>query len=399
VTDAHPARTTADQLGQVELPPREKIRALTSLRFFAALWVMLFHTVPRTDALAPVAARLVDLGYTAVTLFFVLSGFILAKVYKGLRGRPGIVRFLVARLARVYPMYLLSLLIDLPRLLIFRIAKFGLATAILTTGATFVFQAGLLQAWITTLGALNFPGWSISTEAFFYLAFPLALPVVERIQRPRDRLALAALLFAVTLGLAFGLGHDVGWRGDADFWRNPLLRLPEFLIGMLLAPSTVVGTPIGSGRRGAAMTALAIAAAVGFAIVLVSAPSIGRGRLIEVLMTPIFGATIVLMATTEHGLLKLVSGKTLVLLGEASYALYLLHAPVAALFGMAGVAFSQWFSLGYVAYLAVTVTASIVAHLLFEHPARRWIMTRWDAMASRAARAATSRVASSPKGA
>lgn len=376
---------TVDDVGRASLPPREKIRALTSLRFFAAFWVMLFHTVPRADALSPEAARVIDLGYSAVTLFFVLSGFILAKVYRALRGRRGIARFLAARFARVYPMYLLSLFIDMPRLLIFRIAKFGLGMAILATGATFVGQAALLQAWVTSFGALNFPSWSISTEAFFYLAFPFALPIVERVVRSRDRFLLMAFFFVLSLMLALTLGHDVGWRGDSDFWRNPLLRLPEFLIGMLLAPSIDVGSSPQSARPRMMTGVMAVAAIAGFTLILATAPLLGRGRLIEVLMTPVFMATIVIMASTENGLLKLVSGRMLVLLGEASYALYLLHAPVAALFGMAGITFARWYAPGYIAYVVVTVAASVVIHLIFEHPARRWLMKRWDRAANRAA--------------
>src|SRR5579875_2310310 len=93
---------------------RTEIPALTSLRFFAALWVVLFHI--RELGLwpgGPLPYRaLVRVGYLGVSFFFVLSGFILVYVYAGRHIPKG--RFWQARFARVYPAYLFSLLIFLP---------------------------------------------------------------------------------------------------------------------------------------------------------------------------------------------------------------------------------------------------------------------------------------------
>src|ERR1035437_982751 len=88
------------------LPP---LRALTSLRFFAAMYVVLFHEShnPGHIVLFPLAARFVASGFTAVTLFFVLSGFILAYNYDRIRSRR---EFWISRFARIYPVYFLSLL-------------------------------------------------------------------------------------------------------------------------------------------------------------------------------------------------------------------------------------------------------------------------------------------------
>jgi len=88
-----------------KLPP---IKSLTSLRFFAAIYVVLFHESanPGHFVFFPLAARFVASGYTAVTLFFVLSGFILAYNYGRIRSRK---EFWISRFARIYPVYFLSL--------------------------------------------------------------------------------------------------------------------------------------------------------------------------------------------------------------------------------------------------------------------------------------------------
>jgi peptidoglycan/LPS O-acetylase OafA/YrhL len=84
----------------------EHIRPLTSLRFFAALWVVLFHYWVKLDG--PAEPAIITRGYLGVELFFTLSGFILCHVYLARFGEGGFKYggFLWNRLARVYPLHL-----------------------------------------------------------------------------------------------------------------------------------------------------------------------------------------------------------------------------------------------------------------------------------------------------
>src|SRR5690606_25416330 len=92
----------------VQTPP--DLRALTSLRFLAALWVVMFSAWPHLDVdFTPVA---VTKGYLGVEVFFVLSGFILSHVYLEAAGRRegfSYRGFLWARIARVFPLHLVTL--------------------------------------------------------------------------------------------------------------------------------------------------------------------------------------------------------------------------------------------------------------------------------------------------
>src|SRR5487761_828074 len=92
-----------------------KILPLTSIRFFAAFYVLLFHAERNLAALGwvpRVLMRIVGLGYVSVSFFFLLSGFILALVYLK-DGRPVTRRrFYWARVARIYPLYLAAMLLD-----------------------------------------------------------------------------------------------------------------------------------------------------------------------------------------------------------------------------------------------------------------------------------------------
>ena len=122
-----------------------------------------------------------------VPFFLILSGFILSYSYLGqLRFGGERRRFWEARFCRVYPVYLLSLLIDWP---IRGQMTAGFTIAVLTATQAWNPANGLAQMW-------NFPAWTLSVEAFFYLCFPLLLPACAKLQR-RIQIACIALLCLV----------------------------------------------------------------------------------------------------------------------------------------------------------------------------------------------------------
>lgn len=97
------------------MPPKN-INALTCLRGYAALWVALFHL--RNDilkaypGLPPVLLQPLQLGNLWVDLFFLLSGFVIALNYSQKLGgfnKHSYLEFLLKRLARIYPAYLVAL--------------------------------------------------------------------------------------------------------------------------------------------------------------------------------------------------------------------------------------------------------------------------------------------------
>src|SRR5437899_7700201 len=103
--------------GMATLTPKNHFKSLTSLRFFAAMHVLAFHN--HLDALMDLPGgirSIIRTGYVSVSLFFVLSGFILAYTYHGDREGVSFDRrsFLAARLARIYPVYLVGLLLAAP---------------------------------------------------------------------------------------------------------------------------------------------------------------------------------------------------------------------------------------------------------------------------------------------
>src|SRR3984957_18456120 len=90
----------------------DRLKALTGLRCFAAINIVLFHfSNPQWFGfLAPV----VNAGFASVSFFILLSGFVMAYNYDGVprAGKRAPVRFWKARFPRLYPIYLLSLLLS-----------------------------------------------------------------------------------------------------------------------------------------------------------------------------------------------------------------------------------------------------------------------------------------------
>lgn len=343
---------------------RVKLESLTSLRFVAAFWVVLYHTMPQAGR-SGFGIDLTKLGYSAVTLFFMLSGFILMFVYRRFDSRAAITRFLVAR---IYPMFALSLLIDLPRLALFRIAKYGLVIGAGYSGVTLAAQLSLLQSWYPPIGALNYPSWSVSTELFFYLAFPFLLPLVARVRAIGAIVAAMVALWAVLVANGILLDDHIAY-GVGDLWRNPALRLPEFMLGMLLTQLIVRDGRLVTTPPILALPALASIGAIALLIHDLD------GRIAEVLLLPGFALLIAVLASASGPLARITQHRSAVLLGEASYALYLLHAPFSIFYDALGVAGLPG---AYFGYLAVTIAASIAAHLWFERPMPVRIVTWWD---------------------
>jgi len=227
---------------------RPKIPALTSLRFFAALHVLLFHTRAMGAVFGPVwFQRLSSIGYTGVTFFFVLSGFILVYTYSGRSVTAK--KFWSARFARVYPAYAFALLLTLPFFL-YGVAHFreiGLPFMAFET-AHIKIAAGLevllLQSWVPPAAlSWNAVGWSLSVEAFFYLLFPFLLGRFERLSK-------AQLFF--TIALCWMAGNAVS--GSYAFFRpdgvvNPDGNVYTSWINFVKFSQSAIGGAFGPDRR------------------------------------------------------------------------------------------------------------------------------------------------------
>jgi peptidoglycan/LPS O-acetylase OafA/YrhL len=209
---------------------RRGLHALTGIRFFAALWVMAFHFGAAFTARAHMphaVTTFLEHGDLGVALFFMLSGFILYYTYKdNLQTSRDLYKFFVARFARLYPVYFLALVIS------------ALIQMKLPHGRElFIFP--LLQAWVPPVSDMGYEwviqAWTLSVEAFFYCCFPLLLLLFRRRWSFAALWSAVAILFALIVALQVPMFHPgVGSTLLTRLIILPVLSLPQFVLGLLL---------------------------------------------------------------------------------------------------------------------------------------------------------------------
>lgn len=328
---------------------------------------MLYHI--RASASGSLPKGLIDFfakGYLAVDFFFLLSGFVIWLNYRALLGGHrwrGVPHFLWRRLARIYPLHLLILLLFV-----------GFALACVATGRpltpdfqwrTLPFHLLLLQNWgfLDQLG-WNVPAWSISCELGAYLMFAALITVVDWRRLPS--LPLIGILACLMLGL-FEL---FSWAGK-DLLGNdiPHLGLPrclfEFAMGTILAALWLRWRE----RPNPPAIISSILAVGGLAAYLAGGP--------EVLTLPFtFACLLLTLALTSDGRNPL-KGRVIHWFGEISYATYLAHVLLFMLFKIAFVRDVNNVPLPLLGFfLLIVVAASAALYHGFELPAQRWMNRR-----------------------
>lgn len=335
-----------------EAPAR--LTRLDGLRGIAAC-VVAFAYHPRSlfapelfTANGPVLAWLSHWGWAFVDLFFLLSGYIFAHVY--LAGeklaRPGALeQFAVARIARLYPLHLLTLLV---------VAAFAWGADGNTPGA-FAMHLIMAQNFVRPVpDTFNGPAWSLSVEVCCYLLFAFAA------MRANGR----RLWLVTGAAIALGLGHlllnglpEGPWVAD---------NLPRGLLGFFL------GVVLWQGRSALARVPWPVLAAL-----LATGLTVPTGAFSSLL-------PLVLLAFPAALLLALrqpwLDWPVMQWLGDRSYAIYLIHLPVIALVKrqtgpVPGEGAMVWAF--YAGIVAAVLVLSDLVYRRFEMPLRRAIRQAW----------------------
>jgi peptidoglycan/LPS O-acetylase OafA/YrhL len=367
--------------------PRNALPALTSIRFFAALWVVVSHlaVMGYVNFSAPVRWVVGD-SRPAVTFFFVLSGFILAHNYgDGLDGE-GMRRFYVARFARIYPMLVFSLLLAVPVTAILLISDdrvhlfewYGIqGNPALPLIASLLAQLLCLTAWLP-FSAINQPWdgptWSISCEAFFYLAFPLLVAFVKRLPPGRRGMLLLAGFCAQGLWIAALLRFVPASRSGHLISQFPLTHLFEFVLGIAVQCYCRE-----LQRGGQSYDRRALGASL-LAVLAVGVLSVWRPvEPAYFLLSPCFALLVGGIAMQKRPAWGLLGLRPMVVLGEASFSLYLIHVPLIHLAELAGIG-----QRGALALLAGLVALSVILFFTIERPMRLAILRRYAQRATTA---------------
>lgn len=349
-------------------PLAAQLELLTAIRFFAAFWVYAFHFWSWTGLPETPAWFVAGNGARGVDLFFVLSGFVIFHVYG--RNVPGrsfdLGTFLWRRIARVYPMHLVMLLVWLTMLM--SLAAMGISMGRQVTPWDMVASLLLIQSWNVTDGVpLNGVSWSVSAEMSVYLVFGLLTAFTAW----ASRWGLWLLILVASAILADQVARAYGYPGfmHPDWEFGGLRIFPSFALGVL---TRMAADHIGPRLAGA----IGIAALAGLVIAL-------RAPGADYELLPLF-AMLILAAARLSPLMRNAPGvRSLVYLGEISYSTYMLHSLflVVAL-NLGPRLFTGWHDFPPIpvglTLFAVILIASVISYHLIELPARRWLNGLWS---------------------
>ena len=354
--------------------------ALTGLRIFPALAVYLSHIGTPHGAPAWLD-RALSSGYYGVTVFFVLSGFVLTINYWDRLQRPtrgALWSYAVARFARIYPLY--------AAVLVYVAFKAKIDTG--TVSPSWPWHLAGLQAWLpNSLNVVGFgPGWSISVELFLYATLPLLILGLRPLASVRRLIAAALLTIGVLLAVAAWFDYERGGLSIEDtasahrwLYVTPAARLGDFLLGIFAARLYV---QLRASDRAAAVGA-ALAAASVVVIVFFTTQSwmyLSAYSWDVAYAVPAVLLIIGLALSPRAPLSRICALPAIVFLGEASYALYLIHASIAVGFGASSwTAITSKSSLGLEALsLGLVMATAIGLHIAIERPARVFLRNLLD---------------------
>jgi peptidoglycan/LPS O-acetylase OafA/YrhL len=355
---------------------------LTSLRFFAALMIVLLHArlyaQPSLGLFKwPWLAGMPETLVHGVSFFFVLSGFILTHVYMN---RPpagsGYWRFIALRFGRLWPVYTFALvLLMISALTPIAIVRHD-SVAFDGTGwfdkwLVLDMNLPMLQSWSPWLvhqQSWNAVSWTVSTEFMFYFAFPFL--VVGIVRTWGWKLAGAAAIVAAFLAIDHFWVHGSQESGVDILYANPLYRGFEFVLGM--AAYVLWSRRI---RRlelpPQAWTAIE-AAALLLVIAWLYAPVwaiLANVRWVDVAgSAPFFAVLIVVLASARGRAGQALSLAPLVFLGEISYSIYILHLLLMKVLWSHGV-----HNISAAIFFALLIAVCSATYFAIERPARDWV--------------------------
>jgi peptidoglycan/LPS O-acetylase OafA/YrhL len=309
----------------VETSKPERLNALTGLRCFAAINIVLFHfSDPKWfGILAPV----VNAGYASVSFFILLSGFVLAYNYadRARAGKLDRVRFWKARFTRLYPVYLLSLLLSAGNLN----GEYGAHTHTmfwLGVALTPLLLQGLIPEIATFL---NTPAWTMSAESSYYAIFPWLASWKRAVSFKSHLVKMTGVWFLGMVPGALYIVFNPDGIAHSDRWSSgpwlqalkytPYTHLASFVFGVMLANLDQMVE-----RESLLRLWVGLAGFAGLFGLLELGPLVPYALIHDGLLMPFFGC-IILGLAGRNPLSFFFGLPPLVFVGEASYCLYLLH--------------------------------------------------------------------------
>jgi peptidoglycan/LPS O-acetylase OafA/YrhL len=366
---------------------KTELLPLTSLRFISAFWVFIFHVNSRwsLDLPQPID-NIISQGPLGMSIFFVLSGFVLGYTYFDKEPSRDYKSFLIKRFARIYPVYILISFLTLPFLVIPYVATDVLGTIahVLTYLLVVILNIFLLQAWFPSLFNYWIDGgtWSLSVECFFYVLFPYILLVFKPLSLDRlKKLLIIFYILSLIPGLVF-ISPLVPKVLFATVYALPIYRLPEFIIGVITAIIFITTRERPVAKSVPDRDKLILVTIGLLTYLSIHAKSFPQIYVIHNFVAiPAIAAIVYYCASISKGYLyRILAARTFVVLGKISYSFYLVQS-IPLLFIETNyrmlVQYMPFVADRYLlafAIFSITLLGSAVTYYAIENPLRKFIV-------------------------
>ena len=295
-----------------------------------------------------------------------LSGFIIAYTYQeNLLNRKLDKRtFWVARMARVYPLHWLTLFIAIV-----------VGDGIVTSGALdwcqhFFASFILVNAYVPRVDyffSFNSPSWSLGCEQLFYFCFPLIIPFLN------SKRNLCITLFICLLVMLTGMHLTAEEQIKAYWYVNPITRLPDFFVGVLLYQ--FYRSIFNKKTSYSTGTLLEIGVVILFFVFYFCAADIPKVYRYSCYYWLPVSLVILIFALQRGYISRLLSNRVLVIGGEISYSFYLIHLFIILTYLQMATLY-QWhihWMISVPVIFCITIALSLLSYYYFEKPANRWV--------------------------
>lgn len=342
-----------------------RVEQLTFTRFIAAISIVIFHYGKASPLFNnKYLSFLFKNANVGVSYFFILSGFVMIIAYAN-KGNVSFYSYIKNRLARIYPVYILTIL------LVFFYDKDYVGK-----GVDLFLSVLMLQSWLPHKALiLNYPSWSISVEIFFFILFPFLLNRIYSRMKFRNIFIIVVLFWLMSQivhNLIYSEVITVPFYGKKDMMYFPVLHLNEFLVGNL---SGLFFIKYYKDYKKNYTIPIVVSLII---IMLLLKFPVGL-NLHNGLLAVIFCPFIILLALSNDKITQFFSKKIFVFLGEISFGVYLLQYPVWMFFS--DDVMSRYFSLhkdfdytsSFLVRVLILLLVASLSYLYFEKPAKKLI--------------------------
>lgn len=299
------------------------IRTLQSLRFFFIILVVLSHYIGSSFDFG---------GECGVSFFFMLSGFVLSLAYSEriAKGSFSTKPFVVKQWIKIYPLHILTFIVMFA--LDIRLEKYCDITAVIA-------NILLLQSWVPADSfyfVANSPSWFLCDILFFYVVFSSLNKYILRSDN-RKLLAISLVVFLLYICLMAVLPT---YLVNSILYANPLTRLLDFIVGIILYKLYISDNGIAlrdklNGKSFFMVSLMELSVILLVVITAIVYPHLPqRVRTVSIfwLAIPLF--IFFFAMTDKHSgvISRFLQGKTMLWLGNISFSIYIIHAPVLRIF-------------------------------------------------------------------